>query len=290
MKMKKTLCSVLILLLMLASLPSILAKPTSNATVDNAAMQVTVKIPDNAVQIAENVFSLGTSEVDGKIVEGFLFVHYREGFAKPPWAGNGKDKGNTESEPYALLGNGVKWKETPEDYYLGPGISGFSNAISKSFDTWEQVDPENSEDNIDIFGNEVISTYPLEPDVSNEDGINEIMFGNIDNPGAIAVTIVWGIFRGPPQGREIVGYDMVFDNVDFTWTVLGSTKEDELYQTGSMDMQNIATHELGHALGLDDLYNGAAMEQTMYGYAVAGETKKRTLAAGDIAGVNALYG
>jgi hypothetical protein len=60
-------------------------------------------------------------------------------------------------------------------------------------------------------------------------------------------------------------------------------------EAGKMDFENIATHELGHSVGLGDLYTDACSEQTMYGYADNGETKKRTLEAGDIKGVQELY-
>ncbi|KKK59217.1 hypothetical protein LCGC14_3036600 [marine sediment metagenome] len=55
-----------------------------------------------------------------------------------------------------------------------------------------------------------------------------------------------------------------------------------------MDYQNIATHEFGHSLGLGHPEN-TCTEETMYAYASNGETKKRTLEAGDITGVNKLY-
>ncbi|MBA7643606.1 hypothetical protein ES703_51337 [subsurface metagenome] len=57
-----------------------------------------------------------------------------------------------------------------------------------------------------------------------------------------------------------------------------------------MDLQNIATHELGHSVGLGDLYDDVASEETMYGLSEYGETKKRTLYLGDIAGIQKLYG
>ena len=113
------------------------------------------------------------------------------------------------------------------------------------------------------------------------DGKNEVYFGSISEPGAIAITIVWGYFRGPPGARELVEWDMVFDQQDFSWSSNGDANR--------MDFENIATHELGHAAGLDDLYTGECAEQTMYGYAAEGETKKRTLEAGDIAGISELY-
>jgi hypothetical protein len=57
-----------------------------------------------------------------------------------------------------------------------------------------------------------------------------------------------------------------------------------------MDFLNIATHELGHGFGLGDLYQSKWSTQTMYGYADYGETMKRTLESGDIAGIQAIYG
>ena len=56
-----------------------------------------------------------------------------------------------------------------------------------------------------------------------------------------------------------------------------------------MDFENIVTHEHGHVFGLDDLYTSTCSEETMYGYATEGETKKRTLESGDIMGIQRLY-
>jgi hypothetical protein len=90
----------------------------------------------------------------------------------------------------------------------------------------------------------------------------------------------------------LVEFDIIFDDVDFEWGIGDANK---------MDLENIATHEIGHALGLADLYDwtydttdpevlNKVREQTMYGLAIEGETKKRTLETGDIAGVEVLYG
>ena len=56
-----------------------------------------------------------------------------------------------------------------------------------------------------------------------------------------------------------------------------------------MDLQNILTHELGHCAGMGDLYQTDAIEETMFGYSDEGETYKRDLYKGDIAGVTNLY-
>jgi len=54
------------------------------------------------------------------------------------------------------------------------------------------------------------------------------------------------------------------------------------------DLQNIATHEFGHWVGLDDLYDDSDKDLTMYGFSAGGEVKKRSLGTGDITGRNEL--
>ena len=56
-----------------------------------------------------------------------------------------------------------------------------------------------------------------------------------------------------------------------------------------MDLENIATHELGHSIGLGDLYTSSCAQETMYGYADFGEISKRDLNSGDILGISKLY-
>ena len=77
---------------------------------------------------------------------------------------------------------------------------------------------------------------------------------------------------------------MIFDQVDFDWGIV--TDPDDPF----MDVQNIATHELGHAVGLGDLYESPCTEVTMYGYSADGETEKQTLEPDDITGLQELYG
>jgi hypothetical protein len=92
---------------------------------------------------------------------------------------------------------------------------------------------------------------------------------------AIAVNIYWY------SGSLILHNDVCFNNYDFSWSDSG--------QSGRMDIQNIAAHEFGHNLCLNDLYDAGSREFTMYGYCSAGETKKRSLHDDDIAGIRYIY-
>jgi len=104
-----------------------------------------------------------------------------------------------------------------------------------------------------------------------------LVWGNYPTSGVIAVTIMWY----NTATKTMVEFDMVFDT-DYAWSISG--------EAGKMDLQNIATHELGHGAGLSDLYSNAAYQETMYGYSDFGEVSKRDLYAGDIQGITRLYG
>jgi predicted Zn-dependent protease len=109
------------------------------------------------------------------------------------------------------------------------------------------------------------------------DNKNVITFGNYPQNGVIAVTYTWY----NPGTRLAVESDMLFDT-DFKW---GTTGDSLL-----MDVQNIATHEMGHTLGLSDLYTDSCNTVTMYGYSTEGDIEKRSLASPDITGLQILYG
>lgn len=259
--MKKILMFSIILGVMLMSLGVVLA--TRSETMPDKARN-SFALPENAVQVAPGVFSLGQArDIDGRVVEGYLFVRDRRENAKPPWAGGGKDNGG-ESKCYEFLARGAKWKTT-EPYITGAGID--TALTQTSLDTWHEESPG-------IFGTR-ISGIPNGADEVSPDGDNEVEFENLGATNTIAYTIVWGIFSGPPRGRELVEWDAVFNTYYF-----GATP--------TMDYQNIATHEFGHALGLGHP-DSTCTEETMYAYASSGETKKRDLEAGDIAGINELY-
>ncbi len=199
-------------------------------------------------------------------LERRVFIHYRPGYAKPEGRGKPK-KDNGASQCFSLLGKGAKWK-TVEDYRtsISPLVVG----------TWNDVQNDGF-----MFGNSVGGIIP-EFDGSLDE-INTAQIGPYPNDNVIAVTVVWGIFNGPPQGRELVEWDILF-NEAFNWGTVHVNNPDPTI----MDTENVGAHELGHAAGLDHPPDECT-EETMYAFAALGETKKRDLEAGDIAGIRKLY-
>jgi len=232
-------------------------------------------LPETAQKISQNVYYLGRSkDTNGRSVEGYAFVHKKGANAKPvkPPKGGGPSC-------YGYLANGAKWKSL-ENYIVDTtnsrGLSGafVSSNLSYDIDKWESATTQN------IIGNEVSGVVDGADTVSPDDK-NEVYFADVTDSNAIAVTIVWGYFGGPPQWRELVEWDQVYDDVDYDWSASG--------EVGKMDFENIATHELGHTFGMDDIYELSCSDVTMYGYADEGETKKQTLEQPDIDGVKKLY-
>jgi len=109
------------------------------------------------------------------------------------------------------------------------------------------------------------------------DKANTLVWGNYPTSGVIAVTILWY----NRLTKTILEFDIVFDT-DYAWGDATTT-------ANVMDLQNIATHEVGHGAGLGDVYQSVAYRETMYGYSSTGETSKRDLYIGDKTGITKLY-
>jgi hypothetical protein len=185
-----------------------------------------------------------------------------------------KTKAAKTGAGYKLMG--VKWNSFPVACVINPnndeGLStaDIEDAISASTDAWDNETSKN------LFA----GTFTVDRNVVHGvyDDNNSIVFGTYPDNNVIAVTSIWYI----RQTKQIVEFDILF-NSKFVW---GDAK----VNPSVMDLQNIATHELGHGVGLSDIYSTAYDYVTMYGYSSEGDTEKRTLARPDINGLQKIYG
>lgn len=159
---------------------------------------------------------------------------------------------------------GWKWNVV-ENYKVQAG-GGISSATALSIfqtsgDVWDNQVAAN------IYGS--VSSGSGSVPVNN--GVNQFNWANLAST-TIASTWTWS--SGGVASESDASY-----NTDFAWSSSGAS--------GAMDLQNIATHELGHTFGMGHSSSGSCL--TMYPSGSLGETQKRTLGDGDINGIKARY-
>jgi len=211
---------------------------------------------------------LAKNEKQTEPLDKITFIHYKDGTIKEV------GKAVSRETCYKLMG--VKWNTLPVSYVINPtnpqGLKKefITSTISTSAETWDAATSK------ELFGDSFSVNDKVQYGV--QDYQNAITFGNYPTANVIAVTSVWYT----RLGKQIVEFDVMFDT-DFKWG-------DATSNQAVMDLQNIATHELGHAVGLSDLYSPTCTAVTMYGYSNNGETQKRTLEQPDITGLQKIYG
>ena len=107
---------------------------------------------------------------------------------------------------------------------------------------------------------------------------NSISWLQADGPGGVLASAA-ACFN--TASKDISGFRMAFD-MDEPWATDGNAS--------SVDIQGVATHEMGHVVGIDHTNAPASACLTMYKFSSLGETQKRTLGLGDKLGMDALYG
>jgi predicted Zn-dependent protease len=196
-------------------------------------------------------------------VDKIVLVHYKDNV-------NAKGFSATDnSTMYKLLG--VKWKKFPVNYSINATNSELDptaviTSINNAAQTWDGNTSGLSFQYTGITSN-----------ITSKDNQNTVSWGPINNNNIIAVTTIWFT----RNSKEIVETDIQM-NSQLKWSTTPSSN--------AYDVQDIATHEMGHVCGLGDLYGVPPSELTMYGYSSMNETKKDTLGSGDILGLQKLYG
>ena len=169
---------------------------------------------------------------------------------------------------------GGKWPSFPVVVFVNPANGDVSTtaavtAIQTAFNAWNTQggSPFRYQ-----YGGTVSDT------ATAHDYRNVMFFRNASNGGVIATTYSWW------SGSKMLDSDVIFWDGGFKFYTgtSGCTTS-----TKSAYIEDVATHELGHALGLG---HSSASDATMYStYTMCTQTK-RTLASDDITGLRALYG
>ncbi len=122
-------------------------------------------------------------------------------------------------------------------------------------------------------------TYGGETSVATiaADGVNTVYYSHTDGNGPLAVCYWWSL-GGITTNFDIVFFDRM-PGWDFIWARTPTASQ--------FDMQGVACHELGHALGLD---HSAVSGATMYATVSAGSMATRSVHTDDCAGMQFLYG
>lgn len=172
--------------------------------------------------------------------------------------------------PIAYVLNGPTWAPPTMAYTVNPSnldvsAATISPALAVGANAWRQ---QSSASFTFTFAGESTQT------TNTNDGVNLVLFRNASSGSAIATAYWWS------SGTRIIDADIVFWDGAHRFFTGSSGCSAGFY------VEDIATHEFGHALGLGHSASPAA---TMYATTSSCNTGSRTLDADDIAGVRALY-
>lgn len=203
-----------------------------------------------------------------------VFIHIPK-TKEPGHLGTCTPTSNDSINTYGLTGwrlpaEGVTWFLNPSRVPANLNLDMVTDALGDAFTTWTFADSGKTFS----FGGYTTVTRP------RLDFVNAVLWGKI-SAGAIAITYV----RYYTATGIVADVDTVF-NSRYPWALFDVGGGECQSSPDAYDVQNIATHEFGHWLGLDDQYS--AKDLTMYGYGAGGELKKRTLGTGDLSGANAV--
>lgn len=218
---------------------------------------------------------LDVKPINGKAVgHGLrLWVHVfyaKGGTPGPPSGGGGGGGGSvnctdTNSQtgyaaPFATTGT-VAFQANTATFPSGAG--NVASALSAAASTWDSEISGAPRLTVQSGGS---ATGP------SQDNVSELGWVRIVPKNVLAATWTW-----VDANNRITEADLFF-NTSWTWNVFSSCPSTA---TGKFDIQDIATHEMGHALGLSH-YSDTAAQATMYPSAPSDELRKRTLTQGDI--------
>ena len=221
----------------------------------------------DGVEVSSGVFKHGPfTTTSGQIIEVLAFEDHidPEGTGELEFTTMARKGGkNSDSSSKCYATGNTKWRKgvswsvdasgAPFDHATIVGV------IEDSIAAWENESGRN------IFGDYDQTARSL------------VSFGDFSTNSLVAVTY---LYSRQHAGKYVPYRWSVKFNTLHSWATDG--------RSDAADFMNAAIHELGHAAGMGHAGSGCT-EETMYPSAAYGETHKRDLHDGDIAGIRALY-
>ena len=222
-------------------------------------------------------YALGAGSAPGykDCLKGWAHLIYAEGYG--PQEDELPTSSNLTSPCVGPLAEGVRWREgfrwvvDPTNGNAIPRMT-VVDAMWNAANEFQRRLPQGT--NI-ILGQDTENCADgVDADSPDEFLLNEIMMGFIEEEGVLAIMFGW-----TDPSNILVTADIIF-NLHFPWG--NSSVEANVY-----DLCSVATHEMGHALGL--AHTGTSLA-TMQPTAGRDETHKRDLLPCEAAGLCNIYG
>ena len=169
----------------------------------------------------------------------------------------------------------AKWSSTSVTFWVNPANADVSsaaalNAVQYAMNVWNT---QGGSPFRYVYGGTASDT------VNAYDNRNVLFFRNASNGSTIATTYSWWDSSNRLLDSDIIVWDGGF--TFYTGTSGCGAVSNSAY------LEDIATHELGHALGLNHSAAGDATMYPSYGFC---SQEMRTLSSDDIAAIQSLYG
>lgn len=169
---------------------------------------------------------------------------------------------------------GTKWAANSMTFRINENlssISGESQAIQNAANSWNAANAN--------FRFEYGGTHTNTTSARNSN--NDMMWGTVANSNVLGQASVWY------SGSTILECDIIFNN-SINWSAGASVP------SGTIDVETVSLHEMGHWLNLRDLYgsfNDGEYDQmkVMYGLSYYGQSK-RNPHSDDVSGIQWIYG
>jgi predicted Zn-dependent protease len=167
----------------------------------------------------------------------------------------------------------LKWTSLPMKFNIhqtaanGVSASATQNAVRAAYQSWSNV-------SCSYYSSQDMGVVNL-PTGNENDYVNTNYWISSWSGDSQALGLAHTIYD--PYSGKILDADTSYNN-SYTWSVTGSA--------WAIDVQSVATHEIGHQLGLD---HSQYQDATMFWATGQGDTSQRSLSSDDIAGVCYLY-